>query len=86
MIVRGSASAFLMAPKSEPEFMKKLEAVSKWLHEPIYVYDSRPGDGRYPVLPATVLREPQIASYLQSATGIFTRPVQLLSPSADLAH
>ena len=86
MIFRGSASAFLMAPKSEPEFMKKLEAVSKWLHEPIYVYDSRPGDGRYPVLPATVLREPQIASYLQSATGIFTRPVQLLSPSADLAH
>ncbi len=86
MIFRGSASAFIMAPKSEPDFKKKLEAVSKWFHEPIYVYDSRPGDGRYPVLPATVLNEPQIASYLQSATGIFSRPVQLMSPSAALAH
>ena len=86
MIFRGSASAFIMAPKSEPDFKKKLEAVSKWFHEPIYVYDSRPGDGRYPVLPATVLNEPQIASYLQNATGIFSRPVQLMSPSAALAH
>ena len=86
MIFRGSASAFIMAPKNEPDFKKKLESVSKWLHDPIYVYDSRPGDGRYPVLPATVLNEPQIASYLQSATGIFSRPVQLMSPSAALAH
>ena len=86
MIYRGSASAFIMAPKSEPDFKKKFEAVSKWFHEPMYVYDSRPGDGRYPVLPATVLNEPQIALYLQNATGIFSRPVQMMSPSAALAH
>ena len=86
MIYRGPAAAFLMAPHHEVNFADKLTAVSKVMKGPIFVYDSRPGDGRYPILPATILNEPQIATYLQDATALFTRPVQLLAPSVALAH
>ncbi len=86
LIYRGAASAFIMSPRFEPEFQKKLAHTNAIGNEPIYVYDSRPGDGRYPVLPGTLLGEPEIAAYLQNATGIFNRPVQLMSTSAMLAH
>lgn len=86
LIYRGPASAFIMSPRFEPEFHKKLAQTNAVGNEPIYVYDSRPGDGRYPVLPGTMLGEPEIAAYLQNATGIFNRPVQLMSTSAMLAH
>ncbi len=86
LIYRGPASAFIMSPRFEPEFQKKLAQTNAIGSEPIYVYDSRPGDGRYPVLPGTMLGEPEIAAYLQNATGLFNKPVQLMSTSAMLAH
>ncbi|MBM4252224.1 MAG: hypothetical protein FJ146_09655 [Deltaproteobacteria bacterium] len=86
LIYRGAASAFIMSPRFEPEFQKKLAQTNAIGNEPIYVYDARPGDGRYPVLPGTLLAEPEIAAYLQHATGLFNRPVQLMSTSAMLAH
>ncbi|MCX6109522.1 MAG: hypothetical protein NTZ90_07965 [Proteobacteria bacterium] len=71
---QGAVTAFLVEPRTG-SFHAKLAAASK---APLYVYDARRGDGRYQVLPDTLLHNPLMSKYIEAATALFTQPVTML--------